>query len=100
MMSQHYEVTIVPDKDTVKAVRIDWGEFNPQSHSKLTHPGVDGLRTNVSKHSEDDLWHLYVMLTDVEAAARPFKSELPHVRFDPTRTIGPEGTCSSPYWPT
>ena len=99
MVSQHHEVTLVPDKDTVKAVRIDW-EFNPQSHPKPTHPGVDGLRTSVSKHSEDDLWHLYIMLTDVEAAVRSFKSELPCAQFDHTQTIGPEGTCSSPYWAT
>ena len=75
MVSKHYKVTVVPDEDKLKAIRIDW-ELKPQSHSKLTHPGVYGLRTNVTQHSEGDLWHLYVMLTDVEAAFRSFKSEL------------------------
>ena len=75
MVSHHYRATVVPNKDKLKAVRIDW-ELKPKSHSKLTHPGLYGLRTNVTQHTEDDLWHLYIMLTDVEAAFRSFKSEL------------------------
>ena len=74
MVSHHYEVTVVPDKDKLKAVRIEW-ELKPKSQSKLTHPGAYGLRTNVTQHIESDLWHLYIMLTDVGSAFRSLKSE-------------------------
>ena len=74
-VAPHYKVTVIADSTKEKATEIRW-ERDPKAPSRLTHPGVYALRTNVTELSTTALWHTYVMLTDLEAAFRSLKSEL------------------------
>ena len=74
-VSQHYQVDVVPDPHSGKAVAVTW-ERKPLAGTLLTHPGVYCLRTNVDDWDPHTLWHTYTMLTDLEAVFRSLKSEL------------------------
>jgi transposase len=73
--AQHYHIEIVPDASGQKAQAIRW-ERRPIEGSKDTHPGVYCLRTNEMTWDGEQLWRTYMMLTDLEAVFRSFKSEL------------------------
>ncbi|MGA7979601.1 MAG: IS1634 family transposase [Chromatiaceae bacterium] len=72
---QHYHIEIVPDASGEKAQAIRW-ERRPLDGSRDTHPGVYCLRTNELSWDAEQLWRTYMMLTDLEAVFRSFKSEL------------------------
>jgi transposase len=72
---QHYHIEIVPDASGEKAQTIRW-ERRPVAGSMDTHPGVYCLRTNEMSWDGERLWRTYMMLTDLEAVFRSFKSEL------------------------
>jgi transposase len=72
---QHYHIEIVPDASGEKAQAIRW-ERRPLDGSRDTHPGVYCLRTNELSWDTEQLWRTYMMLTDLEAVFRSFKSEL------------------------
>ena len=74
-VGQHYRIEIVPDPSGEKAQAIRW-EHQPVAGTLLTHPGVYCLRTNEMTWEAEQLWRTYVMLTDLEAVFRSFKSEL------------------------
>ena len=69
----------------------------PCDGSKLTHPGVYCLRSNQTDwDADDDVATSYIMLTDLEAVFRSFKSELglrPICSSD--RCDAPRDICSS-----
>ena len=71
---QHYHIEIVPDASGEKAQAIRW-ERRPLDGSRDTHPGVYCLRTNELSWDAEQLWRTYMMLTDLEAVFRSFKSE-------------------------
>jgi transposase len=72
---QHYHIEIVADAGGQKAQAIRW-ERRPVAGTMDTHPGVYCLRTNELGWDGEQLWRTYIMLTDLEAVFRSFKSEL------------------------
>jgi transposase len=72
---QHYHIEIVPDASGEKAQAIRW-ERRSIAGTMDTHPGVYCLRTNELTWDGEQLWRTYMMLTDLEAVFRSFKSEL------------------------
>lgn len=72
---QHYRIAITPDPSGTRAQAIHW-ERQPLDGTLLTHPGVYCLRTNEMTWEAEQLWRTYMMLTDLEAVFRSFKSEL------------------------
>ncbi len=72
---QHYRIDIIPDPSGTHAQAIDW-QRQPVDGTLLTHPGVYCLRTNELTWEAEQLWRTYMMLTDLEAVFRSFKSEL------------------------
>jgi transposase len=72
---QHYHIEIVPDASGEKAQAIRW-QRQPIDGSMTTHPGVYCLRSNELTWDAERLWRTYMMLTDLEAVFRSFKSEL------------------------
>ena len=74
-VGQHYQIEVDADASGQKAVAIRWGQ-RPVDGSKLTHPGVYCLRSNQTDWDAETMWRTYIMLTDLEAVFRSFKSEL------------------------
>lgn len=73
--AQHYQIEIVPDASGEQAQAIRW-ERRAIDGTMDTHPGVYCLRTNELTWDGEQLWRTYMMLTDLEAVFRSFKSEL------------------------
>jgi transposase len=74
-VGQHYTIELIADDSGEKAKAIRW-EKHPQAGTKLTHPGVYCLRTNLTDWDSEQLWRTYTLLTDLEAVFRSLKSEL------------------------
>jgi transposase len=74
-IGQHYDIELLPDASGKKAVGLRWTK-QPQAGTRLTHPGVYCLRSNQCDWDSERLWRTYIMLTDLEAVFRSFKSEL------------------------
>ena len=72
---QHYHIELVPDASGEKAQAIHW-QRQPIDGTMTTHPGVYCLRSNELTWDAEQLWRTYMMLTDLEAVFRSFKSEL------------------------
>ena len=72
---QHYQIEIIPDASGENAQAIRWRR-QPIDGSMKTHPGVYCLRSNELTWDAEQLWRTYMMLTDLEAVFRSFKSEL------------------------
>jgi hypothetical protein len=72
---QHYHIEIIPDASGEQAQAIRW-QRQPIDGSMTTHPGVYCLRSNELTWDAEQLWRTYMMLTDLEAVFRCFKSEL------------------------
>lgn len=72
---QHYQIEIVAEASGQQAQAIRWTR-QPIDGSMDTHPGVYCLRTNEMTWDGEQLWRTYMMLTDLEAVFRSFKSEL------------------------
>jgi transposase len=71
----HYQIELQTDDSGEKAVSITWQKhLVPGSYVDL--PGVYCLRSNQCQWSEEQLWRTYMMLTDLEAVFRCFKSDL------------------------
>jgi len=74
-VGQHYDVELLPDESGEKAAGLRWTQ-QPRPGTRLTHPGVYCLRSNETGWDSEQLWRTYIMLTDLEAVFRSFKSEL------------------------
>jgi len=74
-VGQHYDVELLPDESGKKAAGLRWTK-QPRPGTRLTHPGVYCLRSNETGWDSEQLWRTYIMLTDLEAVFRSFKSEL------------------------
>jgi len=74
-IGQHYAIELLPNASGEKAVELRWTK-QPQVGTRLTHPGVYCLRSNQTDWDSERLWRTYIMLTDLEAVFRSFKSEL------------------------
>ena len=64
---------VLLDGEHAQAIR--W-ERRPVAGTMDTHPGGYCLRTNELGWDGEQLWRTYIMLTDLEAVFRSFKSEL------------------------
>jgi transposase len=73
--AQHYQVSVKKDEETGNALQVTW-KREEKRNTQATHPGVYCLRTNHTELDESTLWHIYTMLTDLEAVFRCLKSEL------------------------
>ena len=75
-IGQHDKVDFVVDpKDPLKASSLRWTK-KPLPKTMVTTPGTYCLRSNRLDLAPEEMWHHYVMLTDVEAVFRTLKSEL------------------------
>ena len=74
-IGQHYQIDLQTDDSGEKALSITWQKHIVQG-SYVDLPGVYCLRSNQCQWSEEQLWHTYMMLTDLEAVFRCFKSDL------------------------
>jgi transposase len=74
-IGQHYQIDLQTDDSGDKALSITWQKHIVQG-SSIDLPGVYCLRSNQCQWSEEQLWRTYMMLTDLEAVFRCFKSDL------------------------
>jgi transposase len=70
-----YQIDVLPDDKKNNAIAIQW-QRQPASQKKDQNSGVYCLRTNISDWSEEQLWNMYIMLTEIEATFRSLKTEL------------------------
>ena len=70
-VSHHYTISIENDTETDNATNITWSSKKAE---KTT--GIYCLRTDRKDLSEQQIWDIYTMLTDIEDAFRCMKSEL------------------------
>lgn len=78
-VSRHYKIDIEKlsiNNDQHQLVKNVSYEFRPVTGTKMTHPGVYSIRTNVIDIPEQDIWHIYCKQTEVENVFRSFKSDL------------------------
>jgi transposase len=74
-VSQDYDIDVTTDDKKLNATYISFKRLKT-SHDKDKLSGVYCLRSNIVNWSESELWHTYVMLTDLEATFRSMKTEL------------------------
>ena len=74
-IAQHYQIDLQTDDSGEKALGITWQKHIVQG-SYVDLPGVYCLRSNQCQWTEAELWHTYMMLTDLDAVFRCFKSDL------------------------
>ena len=74
-IGQHYQIDLQTDDSGEKALSITWQKQIVQG-SYVDLPGVYCLRSNQCQWPEEQLWRTYMMLTDLEAVFRCFKSDL------------------------
>lgn len=73
-VSAHYQIDLQVDETSRLVTALTW-DYQPQSASKQTHPGVYKLRTTQIHWNDETLWRTYTMLTDLESVFRSLKSE-------------------------
>ena len=98
-IGQHYDIELLPDDSGKKVVELRWTK-QPQAGTRLSHPGVYCLRSNQTDWDSERLWRTYIMLTNLEAVFRSFKSELGLRPVYHQKKFASTATCSSPSWPT
>lgn len=74
-VGRHYEISLEKNAEGTRVTGLSWVQ-KPVAGTMLTDPGVYCLRSNETTWSEEQLWHTYIMLTDLEAVFRSLKSEL------------------------
>ena len=60
-IGQHYDIELLPDASGDKAAGLRWTK-QPQSGTRLTHPGVYCLRSNQCDWDSERLWRTYMIL--------------------------------------
>jgi transposase len=73
--AKQYQIDVEKDDKTGNAIKIGW-LHRPAPETTETLPGVYCLRTSHENWDENQLWHTYTMLTDLEAVFRSLKTEL------------------------
>lgn len=74
-IGQHYQIDLQTDDSGENALRVTWQKHIVEG-SYVDLPGVYCLRSNQTQWSEEQLWRTYMVLTDLEAVFRCFKSDL------------------------
>lgn len=73
-VASYYDIKVCPDESGVKAISIVWE--SKESKLEQRFQGAYCLRSFGLDWSSSDLWHTYVMLTQVEEAFRCLKTDL------------------------
>jgi transposase len=73
--AQHYTIDIALDSSGKKVTGISWHKTLKRG-TAATHPGVYCLRTTLKTPTDAELWHIYAMLTNLEAVFRSLKTDL------------------------
>jgi transposase len=68
-----YEITL---RDTPEGVRLVWQMKEDRQRWRTLREGAYMLRTNLQADTAEQLWSMYMQLTEAEAAFRALKSEL------------------------
>ena len=58
------------------SLRLAWAKDEARAALLRQTEGLYLLRTNLTGHSEEELWHMYMQLNDAEAAFRTLKQDL------------------------
>ena len=59
-----------------QSLRLSWAKDETKAALLRQTEGAYLLRTNLTGHSEEELWHMYMQLNDAEAAFRTLKQDL------------------------
>jgi transposase len=71
-----YQIQVAEDLTRASGLRLDWSA-QPEWEDWARHSeGCYVLRTNVAGFSPDELWKIYIQLTEAESAFRVHKSDL------------------------
>ena len=73
--AKHYEIDTELDNKGEKAIALNYRRIE-RADDPDAHPGVYCLRSNQADWEDEQLWHTYTLLTDLEAVFRSLKSEL------------------------
>jgi transposase len=71
LVSEHYNITVHKDPESKNAKEITWSRKKAKKTS-----GIYCLRTSHQDLTEQQVWDIYTMLTDIEDAFRCMKSQL------------------------
>jgi transposase len=76
-VSVHYTISIISSiiGRSLKVTGLT-SKFHPRNNTKMTHPGVYSIRTNIFNLSGQEIWDTYTKQTIVEGVFRSLKSEL------------------------
>lgn len=76
MVSGKYMIDV--EEKEGKAIKVTWSQKKEDRNEVNTNPahGVYFIRTNYEKPNEDQLWHIYNIIREVEATFRCLKSDL------------------------
>jgi len=58
------------------SLKLTWAKDEARAAQLRQTEGAYLLRTNLTGHSEEELWHMYMQLNDAEAAFRTLKQDL------------------------
>jgi transposase len=72
----HFQIDVVDDASLASGLRLEWEERADWSEWSDVSEGAYILRSNITDWSAEELWKLYIQLTEAEAAFRVQKSEL------------------------
>ena len=71
-----FKIEVEPAPDIPTGVRVNWNRDEDWQKWAELSEGCYMLRTNLSGYSPEELWEIYIQLTDVEEAFRIEKSDL------------------------
>ena len=74
-IAQHYEIHLELDTEQKKVVALSWDK-KPSRIDRLTLTGCYVIETSHKNLSADEIWHLYMTLSQVEDAFRALKTDL------------------------
>lgn len=72
-VARAYQIEVTGDGDQLS---MSWQKDEAQLEFQRRAEGTYLLRTNLSGHSEEELWKMYMQLNDAEAAFRTLKQDL------------------------
>jgi transposase len=77
--AQAFDIKVVPHPAHPSGVKLVWTRVPAWAQWAAASEGCYLLRTNVTGQTPEELWRMYIQLTDVEAAFKTEKSDL-HIR--------------------
>ncbi len=71
-----FQIDVIVDESLPSRLRLSWNERSDWTEWCDVTEGAYILRSNITNWSAEELWNLYIQLTEAEAAVRIQKSEL------------------------